>query len=209
MQQTFHISRFGTIAGCRVLAGSVQRDCACRVIRDEPGHRRLPVDTLRREKDDAKEVREGYECGMKLNGLQRHQGRRPPGLLRSQARQAHARLTTRPGGRHRRPGTEAPGNPATMYIGVLQFSMAIPHAESLKDKRRVVRGLKDRLRRNYNVSIAEIDDLDIWNVATLGVVMVSNDVRYLNGALDKIIDDLEVWRDATLEDHQIEIVHPS
>ena len=96
-----------------------------------------------------------------------------------------------------------------MYIGVLQFSMAIPHAGSLKDKRSVVRGLKDRLRRHYNVSIAEIADLDTWSIATLGLVMAGSDVGYLNGALDKIVDDLEVWRDATLEDHQIEIVAPS
>jgi uncharacterized protein YlxP (DUF503 family) len=96
-----------------------------------------------------------------------------------------------------------------MYIAVLQFTMGIPHAESLKDKRSVVRALKDRLRRTYNLSIAETDDLDTWNVATLGAVMVGNDVRYLNGALDKIVDELERWRDATLEDHQIEIVRPS
>ena len=96
-----------------------------------------------------------------------------------------------------------------MYIGVLQFTMAIPHAESLKDKRSVVRALKERLRRTYNLSIAETDDLDTWNVATLGAVMVGNDVRYLNGALDRIIDELELWRDASLEDHQIEIVRPA
>lgn len=96
-----------------------------------------------------------------------------------------------------------------MYIGVLQFSMAIPHAASLKDKRSVVKGLKDRLRREFNVSIAETDDLDDWNTATLGAVAAGNDVSYLNGLLDKIIDRLEDWRDAVLEDHQLEIIRPS
>ena len=96
-----------------------------------------------------------------------------------------------------------------MYIGVLQFSMAIPHAESLKDKRSVVRSLKDRMRRAHNVSIAEVDDLDTWNLATFGLVMAGNDVKYLNGALDKIVDELDEWRDATLDDHQIEIVRPA
>lgn len=96
-----------------------------------------------------------------------------------------------------------------MYIGVLQFTMAVPHAVSLKDKRSVVRGLKDRLRREFNLAIAETDDLDDWNVATLGAVTVANDVPYLNGLLDKVVDRLEDWRDAVLEDHQLEILRPS
>ncbi len=95
-----------------------------------------------------------------------------------------------------------------MYIGVLQFSMAIPHAESLKDKRSVVRSLKDRLRRSFNISIAETEDLDDWNVATFGAVTVGNDPTILNSALDKIVDALEDWRDARLEDHLIEVLHP-
>ena len=71
------------------------------------------------------------------------------------------------------------------------------------------RSLKARIRRTYNVSIAEVDDLDTWNVATFGLTMAGNDVPYLNGALDKIVGELDLWRDATLEDHQIEIIHPS
>lgn len=95
-----------------------------------------------------------------------------------------------------------------MFIGVLQFSMAIPHAESLKDKRSVVRSLKDRLRREFNIAIAETADLDDWNTATLGAVTVGSDVAYLNGLLDKLVDRLEEWRDAVLEDHQLEIIRP-
>lgn len=96
-----------------------------------------------------------------------------------------------------------------MYIGVLQFSMAIPHAESLKDKRSVVRALKDRLRREFNIAIAETEDLDDWSLATFGAVTVGSDVPYLNGLLDKLVDRLEDWRDAVLEDHQLEIIRPS
>ncbi len=69
VQQTFKISRIGTIAGCRVLAGTVHRNARARVIRDSTIIGDYPVDTLRREKDDAKEVREGLECGMKLTGF--------------------------------------------------------------------------------------------------------------------------------------------
>jgi translation initiation factor IF-2 len=68
VQQTFKISRVGTVAGCRVLSGTVERNSRARVIRDSTIIGDYPLETLRREKDDAKEVREGYECGIKLAG---------------------------------------------------------------------------------------------------------------------------------------------
>ena len=69
VQQLFHISRIGTVAGCRVLAGTIQRDARIRVIRESRVIGDYPLDTLRREKDDAREVREGLECGIKLAGF--------------------------------------------------------------------------------------------------------------------------------------------
>jgi translation initiation factor IF-2 len=69
VQQTFKISRVGTIAGCRVLTGVVERNSRARIIRDSTIIGDYPLDTLRREKDDAKEVREGLECGIKLSGF--------------------------------------------------------------------------------------------------------------------------------------------
>ncbi|QDU74729.1 Translation initiation factor IF-2 [Bremerella volcania] len=69
VQRTFSISRIGTIAGCRVLGGIIERGCRIRVNRDGRGIGDYPLDSLKREKDDAKEVREGYECGIKLSGF--------------------------------------------------------------------------------------------------------------------------------------------
>lgn len=69
VQQTFSISRLGTVAGCRVLAGTIERGCRIRVNRDGRGIGDYSLDSLKREKDDAKEVREGYECGIKLSGF--------------------------------------------------------------------------------------------------------------------------------------------
>ena len=69
VQRLFDISRLGTIAGCRVLAGTIQRDARVRVIRDSRIIGDYPLESLRREKDDAREVREGFECGMKLSGF--------------------------------------------------------------------------------------------------------------------------------------------
>ncbi len=69
VQQVFKISRIGTVAGCRVLSGVVERNSRTRVIRNSTVIGDYAIDTLRREKDDAKEVREGYECGIKLAGF--------------------------------------------------------------------------------------------------------------------------------------------
>lgn len=69
VQRLFTISRIGTIAGCRVLAGKIERGCRIRVNRDGRGIGEYPLDSLRREKDDTKEVREGFECGIKLSGF--------------------------------------------------------------------------------------------------------------------------------------------
>ena len=67
--KTFSVSRTGTIAGCRVMRGSVERDCRMRVIRDSRVIGDYALDSLKREKDDAKEVQRGMECGIKLAGF--------------------------------------------------------------------------------------------------------------------------------------------
>ena len=67
--QTFSISKTGTIAGCRVMRGNIKRECRIRVIRDSTVIGDYPIDSLKREKDDAKEVQRGMECGIKLSGF--------------------------------------------------------------------------------------------------------------------------------------------
>lgn len=69
IQQTFKISRIGTVAGCRVLTGTIERNGRARVIRENTIIGDYAIDTLRRGKDDTKEVREGLECGIKLAGF--------------------------------------------------------------------------------------------------------------------------------------------
>ncbi|HLQ38857.1 MAG TPA: DUF503 domain-containing protein [Planctomycetota bacterium] len=95
-----------------------------------------------------------------------------------------------------------------LHIGALQFSLEIPYAESLKDKRSVIKSLKDRLRRSFNISIAEIDDLDVCTLATLGAVVAGSDIPHLNSTLDHLLNTLHEWRDGTLTDHQLEIFTP-
>lgn len=69
VQKTFTISRVGTVAGCRVLAGTIARGCRVRVNRNGVRIGDYSLDSLRRERDDTKEVREGFECGIKLAGF--------------------------------------------------------------------------------------------------------------------------------------------
>ncbi|MGE0609992.1 MAG: translation initiation factor IF-2 [Pirellulales bacterium] len=67
--RTFTISRVGTVAGCRVLSGTIERNSRLRVIRENRVIGDYALDSLKREKDDARDVREGYECGIKLSGF--------------------------------------------------------------------------------------------------------------------------------------------
>lgn len=69
VQRIFQISRLGSIAGCRVLAGTIERDARIRVIRENRVIGDYKLDSLRREKDDVRDVREGFECGIKLVGF--------------------------------------------------------------------------------------------------------------------------------------------
>src|SRR6266705_2822044 len=71
-------------------------------------------------------------------------------------------------------------------IAFLTLELRIEHAQSLKDKRQVVRSLKDRLRAHFNVAVAELDSNGLWNRATLGVVSVSDSRDYLDGLMKNV-----------------------
>ena len=67
-----------------------------------------------------------------------------------------------------------------MHVLLIKIDLQIPHAHSLKDKRSQIKSLKDRISSRFNASVAEIDALDNWNRAVIGVCMVSNDKSYLD-----------------------------
>ena len=73
-----------------------------------------------------------------------------------------------------------------MPITKLTVELSIPHAQSIKDRRQVVRSIKDRLRNTFNVSVAELDDAALWNRATIGLVSISNSAGYLAGQIQEI-----------------------
>lgn len=93
-----------------------------------------------------------------------------------------------------------------MVVGLLTFRIAVFEAMSLKDKRSVTKSIKDRVAARHNVSIAEVDDLDARQVATFGVAMVSNDRRYVEGALRKILDEVRQDGRASLLSSEIEFL---
>ena len=67
-----------------------------------------------------------------------------------------------------------------MHVLLIKLDLQIPHAHSLKDKRRQIKSLKDRLSSRFNASVAEIDALDNWRQAVMGVCMISIDKPYLD-----------------------------
>jgi uncharacterized protein YlxP (DUF503 family) len=73
-----------------------------------------------------------------------------------------------------------------MPIGVLNLELHLPDAHSLKEKRMVVRSLKDRLRARFNVAVAELDHQDLWQRSLLGVVSISSDQKALESLFDAI-----------------------
>ena len=93
-----------------------------------------------------------------------------------------------------------------MHVGILQLDLSIPAADSLKDKRRVILSLKDRIANGHNVSVAEVDRLDEHRRCIMGVAMVSNDKRYVEGGLSKIVDMVKMNSGVTLLDFQTEFL---
>jgi len=93
-----------------------------------------------------------------------------------------------------------------MFVGVLRLTFHVPHARSLKDKRRVVQRLRDRVRSRFDVSIAEVDAQDLHQRAVFGVAVVSGDAAVCDAVLEKVARETESSGDAVLTDRSTEIV---
>ncbi len=93
-----------------------------------------------------------------------------------------------------------------MFSGILKLTLYIPESGSLKDKRRVLRSLKDRLKNKFNVSVAEVDHHDLWQKATVAVALVTRDRRHADESLQKILNKVESWGLAEIIDISTEIL---
>ncbi|MDX2146229.1 MAG: DUF503 domain-containing protein [Planctomycetota bacterium] len=94
-----------------------------------------------------------------------------------------------------------------MVIGILQFELFIHGAESIKDKRRVVRSLKDRLHREHLVSIAEVGNSDALGHAVLGLALVGREGKHVAETLDRITSKLQSMTEAEVGDVSRELLH--
>ena len=93
-----------------------------------------------------------------------------------------------------------------MHIGALTVTIILAEGSSLKDKRQVVKSLVEQTRRKFNVAIAEVDDLDLWQRATLGITTVSNNSAHANRVLDKVLDHLESHPEFSIATVQLEML---
>lgn len=91
-------------------------------------------------------------------------------------------------------------------IALLTLDVHIPHAHSLKDKRMIVRSLKDRLRGKFNVAVSEVDHQDLWQRAQLSVVTVGSDEKFLHKVLEEASEEAERIAPDCMIQSNIEIV---
>jgi uncharacterized protein len=92
-----------------------------------------------------------------------------------------------------------------MHVGVCTLHLRLASSHSLKEKRRIVKSIKDRVRSRFNVSIAEVDALDSWQWATIGIACVSNETTFTNSVLSNVVNFIDNMRLAELVDYHIEI----
>lgn len=93
-----------------------------------------------------------------------------------------------------------------MTIGVLSIDLYIPESHSLKAKRMILKSIRDKIRNDFNVSVAEVGSNDLWQRATLGISVVSNDRKLANSILNKIVDKLTYKGSISIIDYTIEIL---
>jgi hypothetical protein len=92
-----------------------------------------------------------------------------------------------------------------MIVGSLSARLYLRESRSLKDKRQVLQSIKDRLRNEFNVSVAEVDALDNRQLIVLGVAMAGREGSHVRGVLQKIVEVLRRHPVAELLDHELEV----
>jgi uncharacterized protein YlxP (DUF503 family) len=94
-----------------------------------------------------------------------------------------------------------------MNVGTCRVRLRFPENLSLKGKRQILKSIITRLRNKFNISVAEVDDNDLWQLATLGICCVSNNQRYTNEVLSKAVDFIVNGRfELEIVDYEIEIL---
>lgn len=93
-----------------------------------------------------------------------------------------------------------------MPVGLLTLELHIADAQSLKDKRQVLRSLKDRLRAHFNVAVAELDFEDTWQRSVIGVVTLANEEHHVEEALQKVLAEADGLLGPMVVGHSVELL---
>lgn len=93
-----------------------------------------------------------------------------------------------------------------MVVGVCSLELYLNGVTSLKEKRRIIKSLIQRLHNRFNVSVAEVDYQDYWQKAYLGLACVSNESRHINEVLQQSVNYVEQFSEAEIIDYSIEIL---
>ncbi len=93
-----------------------------------------------------------------------------------------------------------------MVVGLCTVELFIAGSQSLKDKRQVLHGLKDRLRGKFNLSVAEVDGQDLWQKAVLGMACVANDGSYVNQVLEQALNVIKSMPTVEVVRTQLELL---
>jgi len=96
----------------------------------------------------------------------------------------------------------------SMTVGLCRVWLRLPENHSLKDKRQVIKSLTARLHNKFNVAVAEVDDHDRWQMASLGISCVTNSDRHAHQMLTAVVSFIQAQRlDAEILDYQFEVMH--
>ncbi len=91
------------------------------------------------------------------------------------------------------------------FVAQCELDLHIENSQSLKEKRRIIKSLKERLRNHYNVSVCEFGDLSLWQRAQLGIVICSNDKSVVDSTMKTILDFLDRVHSVSLLDYKVQI----
>ena len=94
-----------------------------------------------------------------------------------------------------------------MQVGCCSLKFFLHGNRSLKDKRRIVKTIKDRLKNKFNISIAEIGDQDVWQNLHMGIVAVGPDPKYVNGLMNRVVETIDQMHLAEMTDCQVKTMN--
>ena len=92
-----------------------------------------------------------------------------------------------------------------MLVGICEISLYLPNSHSLKDKRTILAGYTNSLRKRYNISIAEIGQKNSWKRSIIGIACINDNRRFIDRIMEKIISDTEIQPEIQLLDYWVSV----